>query len=347
MNDTPNPPSSPFAWVTLLTRTSYLPGVVLLAYSLHRHASKYPLLILTTPSFPSSLLPTLEHECSLVNAAILPITPLSPPPSNTPSSLIASRFEDTWTKLRVFSLHRCGYEKLVFLDADMLVMRNLDELFDYELPGRDWIAANHACVCNLDKDSWAPGDWVKENCAYTGLRPGDAPTPRDVRLHPYEEQWDAMLEFLNSNPLVKTFLFPDQDFLAEFFKGRWKSVGWQYNALKTMRYWHEEMWEDGEVRNPHYIVDKPWSRRVGSDGVAGYLGRDGVTHGWWWGCYERWERERENRGEKEVLEMVRMEVAKPLEEGKEAEALHGNWQSNPGNKVGTTGISGKNVSVQT
>jgi inositol 3-alpha-galactosyltransferase len=31
-------------------------------------------------------------------------------------------------------------------------------------------------------------------------------------------------------------MFPDRDFLTEFFKGRWISVGWQYNALKTMHY---------------------------------------------------------------------------------------------------------------
>jgi hypothetical protein len=31
------------------------------------------------------------------------------------------------------------------------------------------------------------------------------------------------------------------DFLADFFEGRWASVGWQCNALKTMRYWHPDM----------------------------------------------------------------------------------------------------------
>ncbi|KAF8847562.1 hypothetical protein BDZ45DRAFT_320872 [Acephala macrosclerotiorum] len=103
-------------------------------------------------------------------------------------------------------------------------MRIIDELFEYKLPRWDLIAANHACVCNLDKDSWALDDWVKENCAYTGLKPGDAPTSvpdlasgngkRTYTLlnsgmfifTPYEEQWEAMLHFLYSNPLIKTFL---------------------------------------------------------------------------------------------------------------------------------------------
>lgn len=78
------------------------------------------------------------------------------------------------------------------------------------------------------------------------------------------------------------------------------------------------------MRNLHYIVDKPWSKRVGKDGVAGYLGRDGETHSWWWGEFGRWENEREGAGEGEVLEMMRKEVA-----GKEGGGLHGDWTENP------------------
>jgi hypothetical protein len=48
--------------------------------------------------------------------------------------VIASQFEDTWTKLRVFELYKYGCEKLGFLDADMLVRRNMDELFYFIFP---------------------------------------------------------------------------------------------------------------------------------------------------------------------------------------------------------------------
>ncbi len=206
----------------------------------------------------------------------------------------------------------------------MLVFRNMDELFELSLPGKHWIAANHCCVCNLDKDEWAPRDWVKENCAYTRLAHPDcldnpAPVPQNgegPRTHallnsglficaPHEQLWNDLLHFLEISPLVKHFMFPDQDFLAEFFRGRWKSVGYQYNALKTMRYWHPEMWRDDEVKNLHYIVDKPWTKRVGLDGVAGYLGKDGETHKWWWVEYEQWEAEREKQGETGILDMMR------------------------------------------
>jgi alpha-N-acetylglucosamine transferase len=321
------------AWVTLVTRASYLPGATLLAHSLKKHQSKYPLIVLTTPGFEKSHLPTLQQECILTNSRHMQISPLVPPAHNLPETLIAPRFEDTWSKLRVFELHKYGCEKLVFLDADMLVRRNMDELFDMGLPGRDWIAANHACVCNLDHDIWAPEDWNKENCAYTGLSPESPPTPvpggnSGKRAHallnsglfifqPSQSQWEEMIKFLNENEEVKTYLFPDQDFLGDFFKGRWKSLPWKYNALKTMRYWHENLWVDEEVRNLHYIVDKPWSQRIGSDGIAGYLGKDGMTHQWWWDEFEKWQREREKMGKAKILEIMGTAVAKPLQNGQD------------------------------
>lgn len=55
------------------------------------------------------------------------------------------------------------------LDADMLVFQNMDELLEMDLP-KDWIAANHACVCNWSRDKWALDDWsVSSDLAHTLL----------------------------------------------------------------------------------------------------------------------------------------------------------------------------------
>jgi hypothetical protein len=103
--------------------------------------------------------------------------------------------------------------------------------------------------------------------------------------------------------------FPDQDFLNAAFDARWASLPWSTNALKTWRYWHTNIWRDDRVAVLHYIVDKPWAARVGKDGKAGYLGKDGETHGWWWEEFGRWEREREAEGETELLDTVRKYAA--------------------------------------
>ena len=66
----------------------------------------------------------------------------------------------------------------------------------------------------------------------------------------------------------------------------------------------------------HYIVDKPWERRIASDGVAGHLGRDGITHGWWWKVWEDWRRSvaaGEEMGSGELLSIMDRLVAKSLD----------------------------------
>ena len=45
------------------------------------------------------------------------------------------------------------------------------------------------------------------------------------------------------------------------------------------------------------IVDKPWAKQVAPDGTAGYLKRDGVTHGWWWDEYNTWHLQRSKEAE--------------------------------------------------
>lgn len=296
-----------YAYATLITRQSYLAGVIILAYTLKKNRSKYPLVVCYTPDLPSDAVRALELEGNKSNIIPHKCNYLLPPPG-TKIGLIASRFEDTWTKLRVFELFE--YTSVCYLDADMAMFGNMDSIFDQapHLPD-DWLMANHVCVCNLDSDTWAPEDWRRENCAYTPLTHPQAlaspiqPTPRGPRthkllnggmflFHPSEELWTKMLLVFQTTQLLSTFLFPDQDFLAHFFEERWLATGWQYNAIKTMRYWHADMWHDDEVICLHYIVDKPWARRVGKNGVAGYLGKDGVTHQWWWDAYHMWESER-------------------------------------------------------
>ena len=254
------------AWVTLLTRPSYLPGVITLAWSLSTHATAYPLVVLITPSLPQLCVRALElesHHNSLL--VIHPIDPLVLP-QDRETTLIAARFEDTWTKLRAFEL--TSYKTCVFLDADITIYKNMDEIFDLILPSDDWIAANHACVCNLDHDSWAPEEWKRDNCPYTPLRhptalkeatpvPASAAPPDPYALlnggvflyHPSDRLWKAMHNHFLTSPELSTFKFPDQEFIASVFCGRWRPLPWIYNTLKTMRQWHTNIWREEEVKD--------------------------------------------------------------------------------------------------
>lgn len=140
---------SPRAWLTVLTSSSYLPGVILLNHSLRKSNSAYPLIVCCTPSLPEGITGTLKEEGLEVRI----INPIEP---KNKVKVVADRFEETWSKLGVFGME--DLEKAVLLDGDMLIRRNMDELFDLDIP-EGWIAANHACVCNLDDAPWAPEDW--------------------------------------------------------------------------------------------------------------------------------------------------------------------------------------------
>ncbi|KAI9747708.1 MAG: Peptidyl-prolyl cis-trans isomerase H [Chaenotheca gracillima] len=313
------------AWATLLTRPSYLAGAVILAHTLQKHRTKHPLIILVTETLPQACIDVFQskHWDSL-KIIVQKVDPLVP---EREVNVVAKRFEDTWTKLRVFGL--LDYDKVVFLDADIMIMGEMDSIFDIDLPGRDWLGANQACVCNVDKDPWAPPDWVPENCAWSSqkhpealkqgpvLTPDSPPTYHLMNsgvfvFHPSAELWGRIQHFLNTTPLLSKFTFPDQHFLDEFFRNKWISIPWQWNATKTRRYWHSNIWRDEEVKALHYIVDKPWEERIGPNGVAGYKGRDGVTHRWWWDAYEEWEKEMQTQGDEEVLAVVRQHVAEPI-----------------------------------
>ena len=62
------------------------------------------------------------------------------------------------------------------------------------------------------------------------------------------------------------------------------------------------------MKGLHYIVDKPWEKRVASDGIGGHLGRDGETHTWWWNVWQEWRSRREG----DLLNIMDELVAKPL-----------------------------------
>jgi lipopolysaccharide biosynthesis glycosyltransferase len=68
--------------------------------------------------------------------------------------------------------------------------------------------------------------------------------------------YEGILHTLNTNPTVPTMKFPDQDLLSLHFKGKVRFLGYEYNALKTLRECHSNIWRDDKVRNIHYILDK-------------------------------------------------------------------------------------------
>ncbi|KAL1952109.1 hypothetical protein VTO73DRAFT_1258 [Trametes versicolor] len=299
------------AYLTFITTEGYLPGLLVLHKTLQDVGSKYPLVVMATRSLPQDVHDVLTRK----GIAISVVDSLTPKNSNIAEH--DSRFAETWTKLRMFEL--IDYERVVALDADMVVKRNMDELMEIDLP-EGYIAACHVCACNPRKLKHYPKEWIPENCAYSAVsHPGGLETPTQITdtspgpykqlnsglvvLSPSLDTFNRLESFLEVSPLVPEFKFPDQDLLTEVFKGRWKPLPWCYNGLKTLRVIHSNLWRDEEVRCVHYILsDKPWRERPKEGDPYELLNQ------WWWDALEQVRAEMET-ADPEGWKLVEKNVA--------------------------------------
>ena len=255
------------AWVTLLTQPNYLIGVRTLRASLERSGSDRPLVVMVTDGIDAAGRKLLEDEGCLVRSV-----EAIRPGSDVQGHYANARFAEVWTKLAAWGLTE--FDRVVALDADMLVTQNMDELFDLELaPGT--IAACHACRCNPNRIASYPASWVPENCFYTycrGVEHTSEPAVVDnylnggfLVLHPDQAVLDDMTTRLAALDDLSRYQFAEQDFLNEFYQGRWKPMPYIYNALKTLAFQHPSVWDISAVKNIHYIIDKPWEKPLDPD----------------------------------------------------------------------------------
>ncbi|XP_014604134.1 PREDICTED: neurofilament heavy polypeptide isoform X3 [Polistes canadensis] len=115
-----------YAWVTLATNDAYSLGALVLAHSLRRVDTKYELAVLVTPGVTSMMREKLAAVFNLVQE----VNVLDSKDEANLALLARPELGITFTKLHCWRLTQ--YEKCVFVDADTLVVRNCDELFERE-----------------------------------------------------------------------------------------------------------------------------------------------------------------------------------------------------------------------
>lgn len=354
LKESPEPPEyrqkwqkRQFAYITLITDDKYLPGVVMLHYSVRmaeQPGHHYPFIILYTSSLSDIAITALEltRDDDDYTVDLRLIDPLLPAAHHN-ISVADPRFADTWTKLRVFEQYG-EYTTMVYLDADMLVTHcreyynlksegtvlqgapALHKVFDYakNLP-QYCIAAVHDCTCSLKPYQGHMRFVCCQNCVYHYQAYDDPPKTLIAQpgqegpitmfnsgmfvFHPNAYLWEAMKYYFENSTMLGRFLFPDQDFLVTFFKYRWASIPFTWNAVKTQLYRHGNLWKDHRAKIIHYIVDKPWMKFSDYlDEYVGFCGGDSVLHAYWWNRFEDYSYKWWKRGlitrEREVLHLV-------------------------------------------
>jgi hypothetical protein len=126
------PPEKPHAYTWLLMKgDSYLPGVFVSAWSVRRTCPKADLVVLCTPDVSQ----TARDKLLLVVDNIYSINYLTFPSKELKTArqreLYAEWVSCAYTKWQILSL---PYEKVCQLDADTVVVCNIDELFDMQAP---------------------------------------------------------------------------------------------------------------------------------------------------------------------------------------------------------------------
>lgn len=117
MNDSKN---TLYSYITVLSTDNYLYGVIILYHSLKNTKTKYNFLCLTTPNIKNETKNILkQHNIKTEN-----IQSITNPYNNDPND----RKIHNYSKLNIFNLHQ--FKKIVYLDADMLILQNIDELFN-------------------------------------------------------------------------------------------------------------------------------------------------------------------------------------------------------------------------
>ncbi|TPX57511.1 hypothetical protein PhCBS80983_g03796 [Powellomyces hirtus] len=116
------------AYATLLTSDSYLPGALVLASSLRATITRCPLICLV----PENALSSGAHS-ALEQAfdQVITVPMLRSSDANNLALLGRAELDVTYTKLHVFNPQVTGCDKVAFMDADVMITRNVDALFDY------------------------------------------------------------------------------------------------------------------------------------------------------------------------------------------------------------------------
>ena len=223
-----------------MTNTNYIGGAVALARSIALTGTSADIVILYTPALSQSdLAPLEEMNVRLVRADLLPtsdefnerhgrarlhgaapFTKGRKPSFHTPL--------DNFVKLRLWQLEE--YERCIFIDADALVLRNMDHLFDYP----EFSAAPNVYETLADFHRMNGGVFVAK---------------------PSRDTFESMLKRLDQPGLF--WRRTDQTFLETYFP-QWHGLPVFYNMLQYVWFSMPELWDWQSIYVLHYQYEKPW-----------------------------------------------------------------------------------------
>ena len=227
------------AYVTLVTNADYALGALALARSLRQVDAQAPLVVLATETAVD--LETLEAEgCVIHPVTQLPVSDAFRARHSRKAVHERAPFTkgekpafhdplDNFSKLRLWELTQ--YERVVFLDADAIVVRNIDKLFGYPE------------FCGAPNLYESLDDMHRLNSGVFVAQPSTA-------------TFADMLERLDAPDAV--WRRTDQTFLETYFPN-WHGLPYIYNTLQYVYFNLPQLWSWPSIHVVHYQYEKPWA----------------------------------------------------------------------------------------
>mmetsp|Transcript_28600 Transcript_28600/g.66258 ORF Transcript_28600/g.66258 Transcript_28600/m.66258 type:complete len:911 (-) Transcript_28600:121-2853(-) len=207
-----------YAWLCCLfgSKPGYCMEVLVLGYSLIRSGTKHPMVLMHTAEVPAEWLIVLKRT----GWELRPVEYLHGDGMYDERSQ-GGRFEGVFTKLHLFNMTE--FEKVVMLDADLLVRQNVDALFNLEPPAA---LKRHAGGDTISGYKISGDQFINRyGELVSGINAGV------MLLRPDADDYQVMLRHLNGEAPreCRNSPMPEQDYLSRYFADRWKALGVEYN----------------------------------------------------------------------------------------------------------------------
>ena len=226
------------SYVTLVSNPDFLTGAVALARSLVMCGARVPLTVLALDGIDG--IERLEKlGCRIQIVEPLPLSDAFRTRHSRSSQHTLAPFTkgnkpdfhdplNNFLKLRLWQMEE--HDKVVFLDADTLVVKNIDRLFEYP----EFVAAPNLYESLADFHRMNSGVFVAK---------------------PDQRTFDDMLARLDQPDVF--WPRTDQTFLQAYFQD-WHGLPYIYNTLQYVWFNLPQLWNWEHIHLIHYQYEKPW-----------------------------------------------------------------------------------------
>jgi len=259
------------AWaVLIMIGKAYAPGALVVAQSLRAARTKHDLVCMVTADVPEET----RDQLRLVFDRVADVPYVSHAARPLPSSKQAESYNG-WID-RAFTKWNClnltDYDRVLFVDADIVFTANADELFDlrppaacYSLPwAQPWQKKGNALsnpyiepgACDMPHGAPVPATKVMDALRSRTFVGGGFL----VLLEPGREKYSELLALIREKPVYGqgylTTSRADECSIAELYAGQgtdWTHIHQRYAAIP----WKKD-WVSRDIRGFHYFGRKPW-----------------------------------------------------------------------------------------